>query len=150
MDAALGRQTHPSQPSRTLFLGVAAAIGAAFLAGGGLVLVGRTPPPPPRPEACLIAAPSGLMPLDYVNSLETCGARLEAVYLEEHRPVAGAFGGVQVFADAQGIDAAALHGPRHSLISPLNRYRIDLVLVRKMRARGEGPVLRLDPAPDPR
>ena len=123
---------------------VALAIASATLVAGGTIFIGRNPGPAPDPAACLVSSSAGLKPLDYVDNLETCGARLEALYLRDGRPVTGAFGGLRVFADARGIDAASGRGPRERLVAPATRRVIDADLIRLMRAKGERPVIWFD------
>jgi len=147
MDAALGYRARRPDAARAKFLGVALAVASTFLVAGGVVRFGRTFGPPPPPAACLVATPDGYRALDYVDNLETCGARLEALYLEHRRPVAGAYGGQRVFADMEGIDAASPHGPRQSLIPAPVRERVDAGIRRLMRAQQQKGVVPLDIGP---
>jgi hypothetical protein len=102
---------------------------------GNKPLLGGVPRPAPAPAPCLIQGPSGFETLDHVDSLENCGVRLEAVYLEDGRPVSGGYNGMRLFVDDQGIDDAQSDGPRQRLIAPWMRHQIDDELHRLMRAR---------------
>jgi hypothetical protein len=138
MDAILGRTTKPVKSSPVLFYAVATAVVAVFFRVGGLPLLGGVPRPAPPPSACLMSGAGGLQPLDNTDSLENCGVRLEAVYLQEGEPVSGAYNGLRLFVDDQGIDTAQPHGPRERLIAPWLRVQIDNELHRLMRARDGG------------
>ncbi|MEI9891023.1 MAG: hypothetical protein WDN45_11050 [Caulobacteraceae bacterium] len=128
-------------------LAIALAIGAAGLAAGATIRLGRTLPAAAPPAPCMVFEGGRLHPLDYVDSLETCGARLEALYLQDGQPAAGAYGGLRVFADAQGIDAASLHGPRKQLVSPFTREVMDYDIRRLLDARRRKGVIGLDIGP---
>jgi hypothetical protein len=118
-----------------LVFGIALGIAAAFYAVGDKPLLGGIPRPAPPPAPCLISGPAGPQVLSRVDSLENCGVQLEAIYLEDGRPVTGGYNGLRLFVDAQGIDAAQLHGPRQKLIADWLRRRIDDELHSLMRAR---------------
>jgi hypothetical protein len=113
---------------------VCCAIGLA-----GLLLLYRGPKPPPSDAGvCWIdQGRAGFVPLDRVDNLETCGARLEVVYLRQGRPVRGAYGGINVFVDASSIVAAAPNGPRARLIDPAPRRVVDADIRRLLGANGE-------------
>lgn len=132
---------------------IAATIATAGLIAGATMKLGRTLPPPPPPSPCLIPYADGFKVLDYVDNLETCGARLEVLYLEDGRPVRGAYGGIRLAADDQGIWAAAEDGPRQSLMSAVTRQRVDADIRRLIRARDQPQlpkgVLTLDLSPRP-
>lgn len=135
MDAVLGRTTKPVTSSPALVLGVALAVALVFYGIARRPILGGAPRSAPPSSPCLISGPSGLKPLDDVDSLQNCGVQLEAVYLEEGRPVAGGYGGLRLFVDDRGIDTAQLDGPRERLIAPWMRDEIDAELRRLMRAR---------------
>jgi hypothetical protein len=87
---------------------------------------------------CWIEPAAGrFQPLDRVDNLETCGARLEVVRLRRGRPVVGAYGGVYVLVDADAIDAQAPDGPRTRLFDPSTRRALDADIDRLRRANGE-------------
>lgn len=134
-------------PSKARMLLIALAIGSAGLVAGETIRLGRTLPPPPPPAPCLLLDGPGYRALDYVDNLETCGARLEAVHLMEGRPVSGAFGGLKVFADDQGMDAAAGRGPRQRLVNAAARQTIDADIRRLLDARRRKGVIALDTGP---
>jgi hypothetical protein len=135
MDAVLGRTTKPVTSPPALVLGVALGVAATFYMIGQKPIIGGTPRPAPPPAACLMLGPGGLKPLDYADSLENCGVKLEAVYLEDGQPVTGGYNGMRLFVDDQGIDAAQLDGPRQKLIADWMRHQVDDELRRLMRAR---------------
>ena len=135
MDAVLGRTTKQVTSPPALVFGVALGVALMFYMIGNKPLLGGTPRPAPAPAACLISGPQGFKPLDYVDSLENCGVRLEAVYLEEGQPVSGGYNGMRLFVDDQGIDDAQSGGPRQTLIAPWMRDQIDAELRRLMRKR---------------
>lgn len=137
MDAVLGRTTKPVTSPPALVLGVALAVAVTFYAIGNKPLLGGLPRPAPPPAPCLIATPGGLETLDHVDSLENCGVRLEAIYLESGHPVSGGYNGLRLYADDQGIDDAQVHGPRQTLIAPWMRGQIDEQL-RRLILRREG------------
>lgn len=61
-----------------------------------------------------------------VENLETCGARLLVRYIQGERPVSGSFGGVDVFVDANVMEAATPYGDyRIPLVSMADRKRIE-------------------------
>ena len=70
-----------------------------------------------------------------MDGLESCGARLEAVYLQNGEPVSGGYNGMRLYADAQGIADAQANGPRQTLIAPWMRHQIDAEIRRLMRKR---------------
>ena len=123
----------PSRPprrygpqSRPFRLGCALLIGAAVWGVGALSNLGRPPSPTFAGDVCWIRNDrSGLEPLSQVENLETCGARLEVMYLRGRKPVQGAYGGMILFVDANGIDAAAPNGPRAPLLTQNSRREID-------------------------
>jgi hypothetical protein len=135
MDAVLGRTTKPVTSPPALVFGVALGVAAAFFMIGQKPLLGGTPRPAPPPAACLISGPAGFKALDYVDSLENCGVKLEAVYLEDGQPVTGGYNGMRLYADEQGIDDAQSDGPRQTLIAPWMRSQIDEELRRLIRKR---------------
>jgi hypothetical protein len=135
MDAVLGRTTKPVTSPPALVFAVALAVAVSFYMIGQKPLLGGIPRPAPPPAPCLIATPGGLETLDHVDSLENCGVRLEAIYLENGRPVSGGYNGLRLFVDDQGIDDAQLHGPRQTLIAPWMRGQIDEQLRRLIRVR---------------
>ncbi|MGZ3274439.1 MAG: hypothetical protein ACXU82_14295 [Caulobacteraceae bacterium] len=114
---------------------VAAAIAGLFLWAGASVLIGRDPPRPPAPSKCLADSALGALVVGYADSLEDCGARLEGLYVRDGEPVTGTFNGLRLFADAGGIDAATLHGPREHLFAPATRRLIDDAFRRLIDAR---------------
>jgi hypothetical protein len=135
MDAVLGRTTRPVTSPPALVFGVALGVALIFYMIGQKPLLGGVPRPAPPPAPCLIAGPGGFETLDHVDSLENCGVRLEAVYLESGRPVTGGYNGMRLYADDQGIDDAQSDGPRQRLIAPWMRVQIDAELRRLMRVR---------------
>ena len=135
MDAVLGRTTKPMTSPPALVFGVALGVALLFYMIANKPLLGGIPRPAPPPAPCLIAGPGGLRPLDYVDSLENCGVKLEAVYLEGGQPVSGGYNGMRLFVDGQGIDDAQLDGPRQRLIAPWMRSQIDDELLRLIRKR---------------
>ena len=135
MDAVLGRTTKPVTSPPALVCGVAVAVAVTFYMLANKPLLGGVPRPAPPPAPCLISTPAGLETLDHVDSLENCGVKLEAIYLESGQPVTGGYNGLRLFVDDQGIDNAQLHGPRQTLIAPWMRTQIDEELRRLMRAR---------------
>jgi len=135
MDAVLGRTTKPVTSPPALVFAVGFGVAVTFYLIANKPLLGGTPRPAPPPAACLIAGPGGLQPLDYVDSLENCGVRLEAVYLQDGQPVTGGYNGMRLFVDDQGIDDAQLNGPRQRLIAPWMRLQIDAELRRLMHKR---------------
>jgi hypothetical protein len=135
MDAVLGRTTKPVTSPPALVFGVALAVAVSFYMIGQKPLLGGIPRPAPPPAPCLIATPGGLETLDHVDSLENCGVKLEAIYLETGQAVSGGYNGLRLFVDDQGIDDAQLHGPRQTLIAPWMRGQIDEQLRRLIRVR---------------
>jgi hypothetical protein len=135
MDAVLGRTTKPVTSPPVLVAGVALVVALTFYGIARKPLLGGIPRPAPPPSPCLISGPSGLRPLDTVDSLENCGVQLEAVYLQDGQPVSGGYNGLRLFVDARGIDSAQLDGPRQRLIAPWMRDQIDTELRRLMRNR---------------
>jgi hypothetical protein len=135
MNAVLGRTTKPVKSSPLVFYAVALAVAVIFLNIGGKPLLGGIPRPPPPPAPCLLSGPGGLKPLGYTDSLENCGVQLEAVWLQDGEPVTGAYNGLRLFVDDQGIDTAQWRGPRERLIAPWMRLQIDNELHRLMRLR---------------
>lgn len=141
MDTVLGRTTKPVTSPPALVFGVALGVALAFYTIGQKPILGGLPRPAPPPSPCLIEGPGGLRTLDYVDSLENCGVQLEAVYLQDGRPVTGGYNGLRLFVDDQGIDDAQFDGPRQRLIAPWMRHQIDGELLRLMRARdGRSPM----------
>ena len=102
---------------------------------------GRPTPALPDDAGICWIAPTGsatFLPLDQgIENLETCGARLEVVFLLRRRPVVGAYRGYYVFVDASGIAAAAPNGPRAPLFEPATRKPLDAQIRRLMAARAE-------------
>jgi hypothetical protein len=135
MDAVLGRTTKPVTSPPALVIGVALAIALTFYTVARKPLLGGIPRPAPPPAACLISGAGGLQTLDYTDSLENCGVKLEAIYLEDGQPVTGGFNGMRLFVDDKGIDTAQLDGPRQRLIADWMRGQIDAELLRQMRVR---------------
>lgn len=135
MDAVLGRTTKPVTSPPALVFAVALAVAVIFYMIGQKPLLGGLPRPAPPPAPCLISTPGGLETLDHVDSLENCGVKLEAIYLESGQPVSGGYNGLRLFVDGQGIDDAQLHGPRQTLIAPWMRSQIDQELRRLKRVR---------------
>jgi len=105
----------------------------------GLLLLHKGPKAPPSDAGvCWVEqGHAGFVPLDRVDNLETCGARLEVVYLRQGRPVRGAYGGINVFVDASAIVAAAPGGPSARLIEPAMRPVLDADIRRLREANGE-------------
>jgi len=143
MGATLRDVTKGPKASPLVFFGVAIAVALSIFRVGQKLDFSSTPRPPPPPAPCLIEAAEGYVLLDRVDSLENCGARLEAVYLESGRPVTGAYGGMNVFADRAGIDTSLAHGPRETLITPPMRQWIDSTLVKLMTARDQRPGMQI-------
>jgi hypothetical protein len=135
MDAVLGRTTKPVTSPPVLVFAVAVGVALIFYGIANKPLLGGVPRPAPPPAPCLIAGPGGFETLDHVDSLENCGVRLEAVYLESGQPVSGGYNGMRLYADEQGIDDAQSDGPRQRLIAPWMRSQIDNELRRLMRVR---------------
>jgi len=135
MDAVLGRTTKPVTSPPALVFAVALGVALAFYVIGNKPLLGGIPRPAPPPAPCLISGSGGFQTLDHVDSLENCGARLEAVYLQNGEAVSGGYNGMRLYADAQGIDDAQANGPRQTLIAPWMRRQIDEEIRRLMRAR---------------
>ena len=129
-------------------LAIALAIGSAGLVAGYTIHLGRTFPAAAPPAPCLVWDAGRLRTLDYVDSLETCGARLEVLYLQDGQPVTGAYAGMRVFADAEGIDTALLHGPRKQLVSRGTREFVDYHIKRLLEARRRKGVISLGIGPD--
>ena len=142
MQAVLG-DARKQPGGRALFCGVAVAVALVFLRVGNVLELGATLGPPPPPAPCLLSAPTGFVLLDRVDNLESCGARLEAVYLENGVPVTGAYGGIQVFVDGRGVDAVFDHGPRQTLIPPQMRAYVDATLRELMAKRDEQPAMQV-------
>ena len=117
----------------------------ALCLSGAILGACPSPRPPFRPWApvrggvCWIVTERGRFePLDWgVENLQTCGARLEVVYLVEKRPVVGAFQGVYVFIDRTMIAQAGRYGTPSQLIGPADRRKIDddIRLLLQARAR---------------
>lgn len=79
---------------------------------------------------------NALIPLDYgVQNLETCGARLEVRHLVLKRPVAGAYGGVNIFVDDRAITAAAPNGPEALLFNDADRKKIQVAIHRLLEVQ---------------
>jgi hypothetical protein len=114
-------------------------LGACVIGLTGLLLLHKGPKPPPSDAGvCWVErGPANFAPLDHVDNLETCGARLEVVYLRQGRPVRGAYGGINVSVDASAIVAAAPNGPPVRLIEPAPRREIDADIRRLLAANGE-------------
>lgn len=70
-----------------------------------------------------------------IPNLETCGARLEAIRLEERRPVTGTYGGVGISADDGGIFAKAPNGPPALLFDPSTRRVLDRDILKLLALR---------------
>ena len=135
MGAVLGRTTKPVTSPPALVFGVALGVALIFYMIGEKPLLGGVPRPAPPPSPCLISGPGGLRLLDYVDSLENCGVKLEAIYLEDGQPVSGGYNGMRLFVDDQGIDDAQADGPRQRLVPPWMRRQVDDELRRLMRVR---------------
>ena len=135
METVLGRTTRPVTSPPALVGGVALGVAMVLWMILNKPLLGGVPRPAPPPAPCLIQGPHGFETLDHVDSLENCGARLEAIYLENGAPVSGGYNGMRLFVDDQGIDDAQADGPRQTLIAPWMRRQIDEELRRLMRVR---------------
>ena len=119
----------------------------ALCLSGAIFGICHNPQTPFRPWApvqggvCWIATEQGrFAPLDWeVENLQTCGARLEVVYLVENRPVVGAFQGVYVYVDRTMIAQAGRYGTPSQLIGPADRRKIDddIRLLLEARARNK-------------
>ena len=113
---------------------------------------GQNPQPPFQAGVCFIDNGGGrYRPLDDgIDNLETCGARLEVVYLDRRRPVVGAFGGMYVLVDGGAIDSQAPNGPRAPLIDPGHRRQVDadIRLLQQARAHELARDVAPDPSPD--
>lgn len=118
-----------------LVVGVALTVAAVFCMIGQRHIIGGVPRPAPPPAPCLVSRAGGPRLLDRTDSLENCGVRLEAIYLEDEQPVTGDYSGLRLFVDDRGIDAAQSDGPRERLIAPWRRVQIDAKLRRLMRVR---------------
>jgi hypothetical protein len=88
-------------------------------------------------ECWVPSGPNQFRVLDWVDNLETCGARLEVLFLRGGKPVSGAYGGVFVYVDADSIEAAADHQPRTTLLAGQTRRDPDAA-IRTLIARGSG------------
>jgi hypothetical protein len=135
MDAILGRTTKPVTSPPALVIAVALVVTLAFYGIARKPILGGVPRPAPPPSPCLMSGPSGLAPLGSVDSLENCGVQLEAIHIEDGGPVTGAYGGLRLFADDDGIDTAQPHGPRSRLIAPWLRVQVDTEIRRLIRVR---------------
>jgi hypothetical protein len=135
MNAVLGRTTKPVTSPPALVFAIALGVALIFYMIGQKPLLGGIPRPAPPPAPCLISGPGGFETLDHVDSLENCGVRLEAVYLQNGLPVSGGYNGMRLYVDDQGIDDAQSDGPRQRLIAPWMRHQIDEELRRLMRVR---------------
>jgi hypothetical protein len=76
-----------------------------------------------------------------IPNLETCGARLEVIHLEERRTVTGSYGGVGILVDDGGIFARAPNGPSALLFDPASRRVLDhdILKLLALRQRASGP-----------
>ncbi len=114
---------------------------------------GQNPQPPFQAGVCWIDSGGGrYRPLDDgIDNLETCGAHLEVVYLDERRPVVGAFGGMYVLVDGGSIDSQAPNGPRAPLIDPGHRRQVDadIRLLQQAQTRDMPRDMQRETAPDP-
>lgn len=73
-----------------------------------------------------------------VENLETCGARLAVRHIQSGRPVIGAFGGVELYVDADTMEAGTgLAGHRTVLLSPADRARVDAAIRRLLEAQAK-------------
>ena len=138
MENVLGRTTKPVTSSPALVFGVALVVALVFYNIGRKPILGGVPRPAPPPAPCLMVGSAGPSLLDHTDSLEDCGVRLEAIYLEDGQPVTGGYNGLRLFVDDQGIDTAQMDGPRARLIAPWMRVQIDAELRRLMRVRDGG------------
>ena len=117
---------------------------------------GQNLQPPFQVGVCFIDSGGGrYRPLDDgIENSETCGARLEVVYLDTHRPVVGAYGGMYVMVDRASIDEQAPNGPKAPLIGPRDRRQIDADIrmlqeaQAKDMAREAGPEVNRDRSED--
>jgi hypothetical protein len=115
-----------AKPKREPGLWVAAPMGAVVVLAGMIPMFGGKPRAAQSEHECWVASsPSRYRVLDWVENLETCGARLEVLFLRSGQPVKGLYGGISVFVDAQSIRAAAPNGPQTSLIGPKSRRDLD-------------------------
>lgn len=59
-------------------------------------------------------------------NMETCAAHLEAIWKATHRPVIGAYAGVFIFIDREGVRSGNdLEGAQYPLLTPEGRTQID-------------------------
>ncbi len=132
--------------SRTVLLSLAAWLPLALGA------CGQNPQPPFQAGVCFIDDGGGrYRPLDDgIDNLETCGARLEVVFLDRRRPVVGAFGGMYVLVDGGSIDSQAPNGPRAPLIDPRHRRQVDADIRMLQQARAGDLARDAGPEPNPR
>jgi hypothetical protein len=125
-----------SRPLRSHTLWLAAPVALIVLVMGMIPMFGGMKPPPSVAHECWVASgPDRYRVLDMVDNLETCGARLEFIFLSEGKPAQGLYSGVSVFADARGVDAAPPHGPRTTLLGARTRRDLDAA-IRTLVARG--------------
>ena len=81
-----------------------------------------------------------------IENAETCGARLEAVRLMQGTDVSGAYQGVYLFADEDGLSIApSLDGPRRELLSQKDRERVDAAIAELMRERARRQGVTIEP-----
>jgi hypothetical protein len=144
MGSVLGDVTKTPRVSLLLFFSVAIGVALVIFRLGQRIDFSSAPPTPHAPSPCLIQEARGYVLLDQVDSLENCGARLEAVYRESGQGASGAYGGLRVFADSAGIDSAFEHGPRVTLIAPQMRQWVDATLDKLIAARdGQAPAMHI-------
>lgn len=90
--------------------------------------------PPHAPAAagvCFRANDKGeFIPLESdIPNVDTCGSRLEGVFLQEHQSILGAYGGMFIWVTDESIRAGSMFdGPRAVLITKENRVKIDKLI----------------------
>ncbi len=129
-----GKSTSPG--SGWLWLALPIGITACLI--GMIPIFGGKGPAPPTEHECWVASgPGQYKVLDWVENLETCGARLEVLFLRSGMPVSGTYGGIGVFVDTHGIEAAAPNEPRTTLLGPETRRQLDAA-IQSLIQRGTG------------
>ena len=111
----------------------------AVVVGGGawLVACSNAPRPPGGEGLCWLRAADGTFSqiASGIANVETCAARLEEVWLRDHKPITGAYGGHLLSLDDGGI-WFDLNGSRVRLLVGAQRASIDQLI-----SEGEKPVV---------
>lgn len=106
---------------------------------GMIPMFGAHPRPAVAHECWVASGPDRFQVLDFVDNLETCGARLEVLFLRGGKPVSGAYGGVYVYVDSRSIEAAADHQPRTTLLAGQTRRDLDAAIRTLVAREASGP-----------